>query len=60
MNYEEKELYTLKMLKAGHWRMVRNPRRARKLMKRGEGIAWNSCVNAWVWDWQYRVARTAS
>ncbi len=57
MTPEEKERYTLKQIKAGNWRVVRNRARARKLRNRGEGIAWNTVVDAWVWDWQYRVNR---
>ena len=57
MDYEAKAKYTQRMLTAGNWRIVRNKRREKVLRSRGEGIAWNSCVNAWVWDWQYRVNR---
>lgn len=57
MNTEELATYTSKRLLLGQWRVVRNRRRARVLLKRGEGVAWNSSVNAWVWDWQYRVRR---
>lgn len=57
MNFEEKEAYTLRMVREKKWRIVLNSRRAKKLRDRGEGIAWNSCINGWVWDWQYRVKR---
>ena len=52
-----KELYTIDKIKSGRWRMVRNRKRRRKLLNRGEGITWNHHVNCWVWDYEYKVNR---
>lgn len=41
--------HTLDMIKKGHWRVVRNPRRRRLLFNRGEYIVWNEHVNGWIW-----------
>lgn len=57
MTSEEIEKYTLKMVREKKWRVVRNPKRAKKLRNRGEGIAWKDCVHGWIWDYEYRVNR---
>ncbi len=31
------------------WRVVRHPRRASLLRKRGENIRWSKHYNAWIW-----------
>lgn len=32
------------------WRIVRNPKRARKLRNRGERVQWSEEYNAWIWE----------
>lgn len=40
----------LDMVKSGYYRLVRNPRRAAKLRKRGECIKWSCELNGWIWE----------
>lgn len=43
----EKEI--LGKVKAGEYRMVRSPKRHRKLLKRGANIWWSNAVDTWLW-----------
>lgn len=37
------------------WRVVMNPRRAKKLRSRGEDIRWSNFFMGWIWDFNGRA-----
>jgi hypothetical protein len=49
----------LTMVTQEGWRVVRSPKRKRKLRKRGENIQWSPFFNGWIWKpriWDVRAS----
>ena len=46
----DKRHNTMAAINSGKLRVVRNAKRRKKLLSRGEGIAWEPLVRAWVWE----------